>query len=475
MRRAGSKVRIRRLIGEAVLIAVLTVSIMSGGTVQAADDTLATCPETSAAGFSDLSGLSDEAIHAIDCLAHHAVSRGTSTTTFSPLDPVPRWQMALFLQRTAEAIRVGLPLVTASPFQDTDGLSPETRLAIDRLAAAGIVSGTEQTLFEPLSHVPRWQMALFLDRLVDRAAIPSPPDANRFADLDGVPSEAVEAIAGLDAIGIVRGTGDDRYEPWRLVSRWEMAVFLSRLLEAGNADPVRLEIDLSRDSAEFVGAVIATIGVSKPNGDPFPGVLVDVFVADTIASDGSCRLDLDASVNGGDAGSSQDCTIDIGDPRSNSKGEVTVGLAHAHIAETDSIYVWAGDIGETFDGDTVTMWASTTLRWLAAPSELTLTFPDSASFGESVAVTARLVGAGSGELLYVDVERNGITVVSRTATTGSDGTASWAHVGPTDPSEGDDPPVVDTMTVFWDRNRNGIYDGPAEFTAVRAITWDDAP
>ena len=76
------------------------------------------------------------------------------------------------------------------------------RLAIDRLVAAGIVSGTEPAIFEPWSNVSRWQMALFLDRLIDRAAIPSTPRAVRFTDLDGVPSEAVEAIAALEAIEI---------------------------------------------------------------------------------------------------------------------------------------------------------------------------------------------------------------------------------------------------------------------------------
>ncbi len=466
----------RRLIGRSLAVVALAFSVLGTGIVHASDEVLETCPVSSGNWtFSDLRGLSDEAIVAIECVAHHAVGRGTSDTAFSPLEPVARWQMALFLQRTARAIRVSLPLVTASPFTDVGDLSPETRLAINQLAAVGIVNGTAPTTFDPMSSVPRWQMAVFLERLLGRAGISSSSGAVRFADVAGVTPEAVEAISSLASIGIVRGTGDGLYEPWSPVSRWETAVFLSRVLEAGDADPVVLEIELSRSSATYVGGVIATITASKPNGDPFPGVLIDAFVADAIASDGSCRLDFDASVNGGDPATSEDCVIDIGDPRSNSDGEVTIGLAHAHVAETDSIYVWAGDLLEFFDAGAVRTWASTDLVWLAAPSELILTGPEAAALGGTASFGARLVGAGAGESVHFEVERNGMALFTHVAVTGSNGSVGWSYRGPADPSVDDDPPVVDAVTAFWDRNGNGSYDGPAEFRAVRTITWDDAP
>ncbi len=466
----------RRLVGRSFVAVVVIASVVSGGVVSAADGTLPTCPDPiGGPTFTDLGGLSDEAVRAIECVAHHAVSRGTSTSTFSPFDQVPRWQMALFLQRTAPAIRVALPLVTASPFSDVGDLPPQTRLAIDQVAAAGIVNGTAPSTFDPMSDVPRWQMALFLERLLDRSDVPPSTGAVRFTDLDGVPAESVDAIAKLDSIGIVRGTGNGRFEPWSHVTRWEMAVFLSRVLEARDADPLDIEIDLSRDSASYVGGVIATITVSKPNGDPFPGVLVDVFVAESFAPDGSCRLDVEASVNGGDPGTSDDCSIDIGDPRSDSSGHITVGLAHAHVTETDTIYAWAGDLGEAFDADTVTTFTSADLEWVAAPSQLNFSGPDAATFGDVAAFTAQLVGAGSGELLHFEVERNGLSLFTYVTATGSSGGASWTYHGPSDPSSGDDLPVIDTVTAFWDRNGNGTYDGPAEFRSVRTVTWDDAP
>jgi hypothetical protein len=88
---------------------------------------------------------------------------------------------------------------------------------------------------------------------------------------------------------------------------------------------------------------------------------------------------------------------------------------------------------------------------------------------------ARLVGAGSGEVLYLQVERDDLVLPSRMAVTGSGGTAVWSQLGPSDPSTEDDPPLVELITVFWDRNRNGTYDGPAEFTATATIAWDEAP
>ncbi|MGH8928579.1 MAG: PKD domain-containing protein, partial [Acidimicrobiia bacterium] len=72
--------------------------------------------------FTDLAGLSDEAVHAIDCLAAYLITTGTGPGTFSPHDQVARWQMAAFLIRQAVAQGVAVPSGTPHGFTDLEGL-----------------------------------------------------------------------------------------------------------------------------------------------------------------------------------------------------------------------------------------------------------------------------------------------------------------------------------------------------------------
>ncbi len=75
--------------------------------------------------------------------------------------------MALFLTRMADLVGVPLPLSPNGLFSDVGGLTLETQLAINQLAAIGIAKGTSSTTFDPIADVLRWQMALFLTRLLE--------------------------------------------------------------------------------------------------------------------------------------------------------------------------------------------------------------------------------------------------------------------------------------------------------------------
>lgn len=54
----------------------------------------------------------------------------------------------------------------SAEFSDTTSLDTETTTAIDRLVAIGIGQGTSATTFEPANSLLRWQMALFLTRVL---------------------------------------------------------------------------------------------------------------------------------------------------------------------------------------------------------------------------------------------------------------------------------------------------------------------
>jgi hypothetical protein len=118
-------------------------------------------------GFTDVGGFDQETRDAINQLAQLGITQGTGNGTFSPSDPVSRWEMALFLVRFVSVVGVALPDPPASAgFTDLASLNAQTIVAIDQLVQLGLALGTSTTTFDPFSDVLRWQMALFLTRVL---------------------------------------------------------------------------------------------------------------------------------------------------------------------------------------------------------------------------------------------------------------------------------------------------------------------
>ena len=464
------RMRFGRLI---VLVAALLVS--SPVAVAAAS---AACPDTvTSAGFLDLGGLDAATVDSIDCIAHYGITSGVGPSIYQPAGVVSRWQMALFLIRTAQGLRIPLPDGTSTVFSDLGGLAADTQRAINQLAQLGITAGTAPGQFSPFADVPRWQMALFMMRLLAKVGVILPDGAFQgFTDLGGLSAEALKAVNQARQLGIAAGTSSTTFDPQGLVKRGDMAAFLARALNVGGARHVRLALTLSTSTAPVHGAAVATVVATKPNGQPYPGLLIDLFSTQGLAADGTCLLDIDAALNGGDAGTSVDCKIDAADPLTNSDGKVSVGLAHSTTAETDTIWAWTGVVGQAFDADLVADRVSATLLWTATADGLVLSPEQDLAFGRPVSVAAQLTGAAlSGQTVRFAVVRSGATLFTFSVATNSFGTATLTYTGPADPTASDDLPVLDAVVAFWDRNGNGVDDGAAEFGAETAVKWDEAP
>jgi hypothetical protein len=126
-------------------------------------------------GFTDISALPQATQDAINQLAQLGISKGTTTTTFSPNDDVARWQMALFLHRLATAAGVTVVNDPAhNTFGDIGSLSTEAQAAINFLADGHIALGTGTSNFSPFDVVFRWSMALFLTRVLAADGIIQP-------------------------------------------------------------------------------------------------------------------------------------------------------------------------------------------------------------------------------------------------------------------------------------------------------------
>jgi uncharacterized lipoprotein YddW (UPF0748 family) len=132
--------------------------------------------EVESAGFRDTRGHPFE--EEIDLLAGVGVIRGTTTTTYSPNDPVTRAQMASLLARLFERL-TSAPLPSGPmPFSDVPS-SHVHHDAIARLVAAKITTGVTATEYRPGRSVTREQMASFVMRaasvLVTRGEAAPPP------------------------------------------------------------------------------------------------------------------------------------------------------------------------------------------------------------------------------------------------------------------------------------------------------------
>jgi len=153
----------------------MVASVLVAAPTVAADDPMPDYTATfDACGMAPSSGFEDvPSGHAnagdIDCIAYYGITKGTSATTYSPTMSVTREHMALFLTRLAGLVEID---VVSNPddagFTDVGELSAESQTAINQLADLGVTTGTSATTYSPADSVTRGQMALFISRLMDK-------------------------------------------------------------------------------------------------------------------------------------------------------------------------------------------------------------------------------------------------------------------------------------------------------------------
>ena len=117
----------------------------------------------------------------------------------------------------------------APPFVDVDPEATHGR-AIACLVDLGVTAGATSDAYQPGTEVTRGQLATFLARMLRASGeVLDVPEDGRFSDLEGsVHAPSAEALA---AIGIVRGTASDRFDPGHPVRRDQLASLLVRLAE----------------------------------------------------------------------------------------------------------------------------------------------------------------------------------------------------------------------------------------------------
>jgi hypothetical protein len=142
---------------------------------------------TAVPAFTDISGLSAEIQAAINALASHAITLGTTATTYSPDDTVTREQMAMFLNRFASIAKdhagVAITAVAAATgnynYTDITSATWEGMESIIRLYNLGVTDGTCTaqvryvtdgtclTTYRPNDNITRLEMAGMVHRLLN--------------------------------------------------------------------------------------------------------------------------------------------------------------------------------------------------------------------------------------------------------------------------------------------------------------------
>lgn len=182
------------------------------------------CEGAAAGAFRDVPASNLHAAN-IDCVAAHRIVVGVGGGNYAPGVSVKRAQMASFLVNLVEVAgdeRHEVPAV--NPFADVLGNIHANNVAI--AAHLRIARGVTPTTYAPSRDVTRAQMASFVAQAIEAAGGQLPASApNAFNDDEGSVHE--RNIDRLAAAGIVSGVGGGRYNPSGTVSRAQMATFLA--------------------------------------------------------------------------------------------------------------------------------------------------------------------------------------------------------------------------------------------------------
>ena len=259
---------LKRRIGVLAAVAVMAalVPTLAVSTASAAPLVTAAAPGDEHAqvacttGSAAAAGFTDTTSTDVDCIAMFGITLGVTATTYEPSASIPRWQMALYLTRTASIAGHTLGSGADQGFTDISGYSAEIQTAINQLKQLTVTTGTTATTYSPDDNVTREQMAMFINRLLALTIVGpggntqgSTPlkivgdagDAYNYTDIDGgsVTFEGHTAAVSLYNLGVPgHAKTVTTFGPATNMTRGEMATWLNNALDHTNARPAGLTL-----------------------------------------------------------------------------------------------------------------------------------------------------------------------------------------------------------------------------------------
>lgn len=172
--------------------------------------------------FSDIEG--NWAERDILMVSEKGWMKGTSPYRFSPAEVLTRAQAATLLVRTLQLQDQGQEI----HFDDIENHWASKEISI--IAQHGLMIGTAPGRFSPDAPVERAQMAVLLDRVVQRQGGTPEAWGKPFADVNAVELPwAYTAIMNMASQGIYTGLPDGTFRPRTPVSREQGAALMNRM------------------------------------------------------------------------------------------------------------------------------------------------------------------------------------------------------------------------------------------------------
>ncbi|WP_416145300.1 5'-nucleotidase C-terminal domain-containing protein [Planococcus koreensis] len=160
-------------------------------------------------------------------LFERGIINGTTETTFSPKQELPRWQAVTLMVRTLKLPTENAP---KSKFTDIGNLPPERQAEINAAYAAGLIKGATDTKFNPNAKISRDHFALIMNRMYEKDnGEYKYTTVAPFKDISKLDAETKKAITMLYDFKIVQGY-ENNYMPAKLTSREETAKVFSLYL-----------------------------------------------------------------------------------------------------------------------------------------------------------------------------------------------------------------------------------------------------
>ncbi len=330
--------------------------------------TFSACPP----GIAPAAGFTDTTSADVDCVKYYGITKGTTATTYSPYDPVTRWQMALFLTRMAGPAGVTLGSGVDQGFTDILGKSVEIQTAINQIKQLGITVGKTATTFAPDDNVTREEMALFISRFLTNATvgpggntelgsgsspylvIKSNDTDHNFTDLSSLNLwESQTSVINLFNLGVTDVQAATTYEPAVPMNRKAMATFVTNALAHTNARPAGLSLQASTYRVQGTPQVSFSVTHRTAEFAPVQGTRVDTFkfthtvLATPVrfTATGACSGTLVTIVG------NTRCTIDSSDPATDASGNLGVFDEVMPPAVKQDLWAWSSSLGTAYDND----------------------------------------------------------------------------------------------------------------------------
>jgi len=107
--------------------------------------------------------------------------------------------------------------------------SDTSDINVEKAAYAGIVRGVGDNKFDPDSRLTREMAAVVLANLADAAGKPFPKKSADFADINNAETWALEGIGSAQAAGIMGGVGDNKFAPKEPYTREQSIMTMYRI------------------------------------------------------------------------------------------------------------------------------------------------------------------------------------------------------------------------------------------------------